>query len=369
MKSILLITHDTSLSGAPKSILLVFEELVKKGYKLTTIALKGGGYFEERFKSISEIYYNLDQFSKKVDYTFKKRFQKKILGTPIISSYESIIQSISKNKFDFIYCNTIVSLDLGIKIKSLVKSKLIVHIHELNTVIEEYCPNLSQLEHLVYLFIVPSILNQKCLTGCYFITKDKVKIVREASDFACFNNVDYTNGYSINVLMCGGAYWRKGDDLFILIANSVLKRNSNFKFYWVGYQSEERKRVNLADLTKLGINDSVFFIEETINPIEWYFKTDMFLLSSREDPFPLAAIEAGMLGMPIFCFQGATGISELIHPSCVAPYLDIETMANQIIKVYENKNLLRSIREQNKITFKDFTPEKISKQIALLFDK
>ncbi len=43
MKSILLLTHDTSLSGAPKSILLVFEQLVKNGYSITTIALKGGG--------------------------------------------------------------------------------------------------------------------------------------------------------------------------------------------------------------------------------------------------------------------------------------------------------------------------------------
>jgi glycosyltransferase involved in cell wall biosynthesis len=366
MKSILLITHDTSLSGAPKSILLIFEDLVKKGYKLTTIALRGGGYFEERFKNISENYYNLDLFSKKVDFTFKKRFQKKIFGTPILSSYESILKSISKNKFDFIYSNTIVSLELGIKMKALIKTKLIVHIHELKTVIDEYCPNLSQLEQLVDLFIVPSILNQQCLTNWYFISENKVKMIREATEVDWFRKVDNSNGNSVNVLMCGGAYWRKGDDLFILIANSILKRNPNFNFYWVGYQSEERKRVNLSDLSKLGISDSVFFIEESVNPIEWYYKADIFLLSSREDPFPLAAIEAGMLGIPIFCFEQATGISEVINKYCVVPYLNVEEMAFRIDNLLNDQTLKDQIKLENKTHFQKFTTENISSELNLI---
>ncbi len=32
---------------------------------------------------------------------------------------------------------------------------------------------------------------------------------------------------------------------------------------------------------------------------DWLSKMDLFILSSKEDPFPLPAIEAGMLGLPI----------------------------------------------------------------------
>ena len=369
MKKILLITHDTSLSGAPKSILLVFEQLIKTySYKLVTVAIRGGGRLDEKFNEISDEYYRLDHLSKKRKYTFFLRVKKKIFAKSVLSDYDILINEISTKKFDFIYCNTVVSLSLGLFFKKNIGCKLILHVHELKTVIDEFCPLLNTYDKEIEYYIVPSELNKRCLIDNFDIDNEKIHLIREATDYKKNRCVKKDESSIVNVLMCGGAYWRKGDDLFLLIANAILKKDKRFRFNWLGYQSDERRRVNEADITKLKIKEYVRFVDETENPMEWYCLSDIFVLTSREDPFPLAAIDAGMLGLPIFCFDQATGISEVIDSRCVVPYLDIETMCQSILSVVNDRNYYDSLSQANKLAFNEFSPQSISKLIYDLIE-
>jgi glycosyltransferase involved in cell wall biosynthesis len=362
MKSVLLITHDTSLSGAPKSILLVFEQLVKDyDYSITTVTIKGGGKLEDRFKKISVNYYRLDTLSKTINYTFFRRVRKKIFKNTILSSYDYVINEISSENYDCIYCNTIVSLSIGIVFKRKIGCKFILHVHELKTVIDEFCVKLNSYDCEIDYYVVPSELNKKCLIENYDIPIQKIEIIRETSDFQIIDGSKIHQGDTINVLMCGGAYWRKGDDLFLILANTILKKDERFRFFWVGYQSAERRRVNEADINKLKINKFVSFIDETENPYEWYRLAHIFVLTSREDPFPLAAIDAGLFGLPIFCFDKSTGIAEVIDSRCVVPYLDIEAMCQSILSVVNDRKFYNSLILANKLTFNKFTPKLISK--------
>ena len=88
----------------------------------------------------------------------------------------------------------------------------------------------------------------------------------------------------------------------ITFLESVLP---NTHFYWVGYFSKERYRVNTADIEKLNLSKNIHLIQETTTPEVWLNQSDLFLLTSREDPFPLAAMEAGLSGLPIICFEKA----------------------------------------------------------------
>ena len=369
MKSILLIIHDSSLSGAPKSVLLIFEQLLKYGYQITTVSLQEGGKLEHRFKELSNNYYSLDCYSKKNDFKIGNRIKRKLFGVKIISEYEKVIHEISSFSYDYIYANTIVTLPFGLQMKSKVNCKMILHIHELETVISEFYPNLLTEDIHIDTYIVPSILNLKCLTDKFRIPESKIVVIRETSDATLTIEKKKNVNSKISILMCGGAYWRKGDDLFLLIAKNILKSNDSIQFYWIGKQSEERRRVNQADVEKLGLEGSMFFIEETEDPISWYLKSDIFMLTSREDPFPLAAIDAGMLGLPILCFEQATGISEVIDPICVIPYLDIELMTQGILDLINNKVLFESVSHQNLENFKQFQPESIAKEIQTLLER
>ncbi len=365
---VLLVLHDVSLSGAPKSILLVFEQLKKKGYTTTTVSLQGGGKLEQRFKDLSTKYYRLDSYSRKTRYTFLNRLQRKFFGKKLLSEYDELLVEISSHHYDCIYVNTVVSLSLGLVFKKKIGCKLIVHIHELDTVISQFHPFLHNDDVHIDSYIVPSYLNKKCLIEKFELPISKIFVVRETTDTFIQNKNISKESTPTTILMCGGAYWRKGDDLFLLIAHAILKKEPSVQFFWVGYQSDERRSVNEADIEKLRIKDSIVFINETDDPIKWYLQSDIFLLSSREDPFPLAAIDAGMLGLPIFCFESATGISEVIDASCVIPYLDIELMANRILDVIKNKKERELFSVQNRENFKDFNPKKISNEIALLIE-
>ncbi len=104
MNSILVITHDTSLSGAPKSLLLILEVLARRGYLLTVIALKGGGSLENRFKSCANQYYRLDNLVSTPKYTLFSRIKRTLFGTKIISDYEQVLATISSKSYTFEKC-------------------------------------------------------------------------------------------------------------------------------------------------------------------------------------------------------------------------------------------------------------------------
>jgi glycosyltransferase involved in cell wall biosynthesis len=367
MKEILLIVHDTSLSGAPKSILLLFEELRLQGFQISTLSINGGGALEERFINLSNFYQRLDILSRTRENTLINRFNRRFLGVDKVSDYDQLLLNVSKLNFDYIYANTVVSLNLGVYFKRLIKVPLILHVHELKTVIDEFQPDINKYDSEIDVYIVPSHLNKSCLIDFYLIPSEKIHVIREVSDFVLLNN-KISISDTKNVLMCGGAYWRKGDDLFIQTAKKVLEKDPLFKFYWIGNQSSERKRINQADLEKLGITDSVFFIDETDEPQNWFYKCDIFMLTSREDPFPLAAIEAGMLGMPIFCFDKATGISEVIDPFCVVPYLDINAMANILLSFQHDLELINEIKLSNRIYFQTLTAHNCVKEIESILE-
>jgi glycosyltransferase involved in cell wall biosynthesis len=172
-----------------------------------------------------------------------------------------------------------------------------------------------------------------------------------------------------NVVMCGGAYWRKGDDIFIQVASEVIKKLSNTHFYWVGYFSKERYRVNTADIEKLNLSKNIHLIQETNTPEVWLYQSDLFLLTSREDPFPLAAMEAGLSGLPVICFEKATGISEVIDQKMVVPYLNVAKMAEKTIEILNNKDYAYVLGQQNKEVFSKLNPKNIALEIDNVIKK
>lgn len=367
MKSILVITHDTSLSGAPKSLLLILKELKLKGYEITTIAIKGSGALERDFIKVSINYYNLENYNTQKIYNISNRLNRLLYKIPILSEKEKLLNLINDKKFDCIYANTINSIDLVIKSFLINDTPIVLHVHELKTVIDEFRPDLTKIDPYISHYIVPSFLNKDTLVTHFTISPTKISVIRETTVIPeC--KIEKTENVQ-KVIMCGGAYWRKGDDLFIQVASEVIKKLPNTHFYWVGYFSKERFRVNTADIEKLNLSKNIHLIQETTTPEVWLYQSDLFLLTSREDPFPLAAMEAGMTGLPIICFEKATGISEVIDQKMVVPYLNVAEMAKKTIEILNNKDHASALGQQNKKVFSKLNPENIALEIDNVIKK
>jgi glycosyltransferase involved in cell wall biosynthesis len=148
---------------------------------------------------------------------------------------------------------------------------------------------------------------------------------------------------SLVVLGCGTVQFRKGIDLFLACASAVvaLSPRRPVRFVWIGHGYDPEKDPTyscfLADqIKRAGLEGTVVMFGATSDPKAAYTLADVFFLSSRLDPLPNAAMDAALRGIPVVCFEGTTGLAEIqsgdpIARQCVVPYLDVAAAARIIV--------------------------------------
>jgi glycosyltransferase involved in cell wall biosynthesis len=349
---------------------LYYLEWIKKTapkVEIHVLSLKSENPEQNAFKAISDYYFDLTNLSQKPDYSLKNRINLMVTGKPILSNRELLINELVNQKYDLIYANTVVSLPIALKIKKQsTQTKLLLHVHEMATAIEQLIPDFQkQLSEIDYFIAASELVKEHLVTyfGCKF---DLITRVYECSDIhVSSNDIEIEPVSAKKVIMVGGAYWAKGDDIFLLVAKEVVSRNSEIHFYWLGSQSLERMTVNQGDINKLELTANVHFLPHTSIPHDVVKSMDVFALTSRSDSFPLAAIEAGLLGVPIVCFEKASGIQEIIQQGGgeVVPYLDIQKMADAIINIVADNDLRTKKSTEVKTLFQCCKPEVISIEI------
>lgn len=164
-----------------------------------------------------------------------------------------------------------------------------------------------------------------------------------ASQQAAQDRLDLVPADSILVIGVGTAIARKGVEFFIATAAAVARRRTRAPvvFAWAGRNSgfDEHYEDNLKEqIERSGLDDSVLFLGEFEDLTPLYERAHVFLLSSRLDPLPNVAIEAAFHGLPVVCFDRASGIAELLAERAetrdlVVPYLDAEGAADRIVEL------------------------------------
>ncbi|MEZ4900810.1 MAG: glycosyltransferase family 4 protein [Spirosomataceae bacterium] len=144
---------------------------------------------------------------------------------------------------------------------------------------------------------------------------------------------------------CGHAEWRKGNDVFMAVAQQVIKHYGPAKpiyFVWVGIdENSELYEVQRFDAVRMGITDRIIHVGVTSEVFQYLSQFDIFALTSREDPYPLVVLEAALAEKPIVCFEKSGGAPELVEDNAgfVVPYLDVVEMSRKIISLIDHKEL------------------------------
>lgn len=137
---------------------------------------------------------------------------------------------------------------------------------------------------------------------------------------------------------CGTVDWRKGADLFLSVARRVsqMAAGGSAQFVWVGGPTSGKFYEQLQyDVTRSGLGNVVSFVGPCSSAEKYYAMMDVFMLPSREDPYPLVMLEAASYGLPILCFEGSGGAGEFVGDDagiCV-PYLDTNAMAEAVLRL------------------------------------
>ena len=362
---ILVITHDVNRTGAPIVLLHFLKWLHKnrKNIDVSLLVLKEGALLEE-FKAVTNSVHIISRpkLSNKIYKTLgKSQFD--------IDTSSRAIKGVIKNTYDVIYSNTVVSAPYGAYLKSKIKlAKHVVHIHELQTTILSLLPDFkSYFEHIDH-FIAVSNVVQDNLVENWNVPANKMTRVYECS-ITHREHTTYKNTEGSFVVGGSGLVnWRKGSDLFIQVARYIQTYypNEAIKFNWVGNISKQQRLQIFEDVKKAKLEGVVDFMGQKPDPFPFFSGFDVFLMTSREDPFPLVCIEVGLLGKPIICFKNAVGTSEVIESNgggVVVPYLDIRAMAEAIISYKHDIELLKNDGEKNIKAFSKFTPDEICPMI------
>jgi len=304
-RKVLFLSPFCSMNGAEMMINNIINLIKEKISACYFFEHKGGLYNEIKVKSY---YLNNRSFSYffnyLVNFIFKTNF----------SAKEKYLKKIDKiNNFDIWYVHTIHML-WTVDLAKALNKKVIIHLHD-------------------YLYQYQSIHSEEfkkaieyaeiVITCAEFIKKDisnfnvkKCIVVNECVDFERVERL-LQNDFNPNqeflkkefFLMSGTYNYRKGIDLFIEIA----RKNAGYNFVCVGGGNSAFKEVLRQKI--ISDNISNVFLLDTKNKTYYHLFAYCkgFILSSREDPFPLVMIEAAYFGKPIFGFKSG-GISEFLLP-------------------------------------------------------
>ena len=111
----------------------------------------------------------------------------------------------------------------------------------------------------------------------------------------------------------GKISYRKGYDIFINIAEICHQKNpGKFSFIWIGDAENKAIEDELQQVSLQHEEHNIHFIGMMPHAYDSLLPFDIFLLSSREDPYPLVVLEAAFQKVPTICFKEAGGIKEFV---------------------------------------------------------
>jgi glycosyltransferase involved in cell wall biosynthesis len=142
--------------------------------------------------------------------------------------------------------------------------------------------------------------------------------------------------------MAGSAIDRKGFDLFPLLLRACEQRFGPvpFRAVWVGCGPGSLPHTKAErDLNLLGLQHRALLLPGVSCGAAALRELDVLALLSREDPYPVVALEAGAMGIPTVCFRHSGGIAELAEAGCgvAVDYLDLDAFAAALFRLQQDQ--------------------------------
>jgi glycosyltransferase involved in cell wall biosynthesis len=91
-----------------------------------------------------------------------------------------------------------------------------------------------------------------------------------------------------------------------------------------------------SDIANMGLEKRILITGNLPLPFDYYLSSDIFLLTSREDPLPSVVMEAFDAGLPVVGFEGAGGFVEILdgeERGALVSYMNEASMSEAIIRI------------------------------------
>jgi glycosyltransferase involved in cell wall biosynthesis len=330
---ILVFSHDTRIGGATVNILRLADTLSRLyGLTLQTIVMQGGTLLE-RFAAYGPVH------------TLNLPFAAQAKPPGCVAA---LVKNLAAAGYGRVIANTVISGALaglfkkhGMAVVSL--------IHEMPTLmaymgLERNAQNAAlHSDALIFAsdyvrnrFPHPRLIKNKALVLEQGIRKYRYNGTN-AQARADLRAKMGLPGTAKIILGCGMGEPRKGVDLLPQIAAYLLPRCPDAHFVWLGeIFNAETKSWLRHDGNVLGI--AKHLIEHPNfepDPALFFEGADVFILPSREDPFPSVVLEAMKCRLPCLGFTGNGGSQAMLEQGrgILVPYLDTARMAESLADI------------------------------------
>ena len=294
-KSIVVVTHDMSYGGAPLLLLYIVKTLKIKGYSIVVVSARPGAMIGD-FSKHAKVYisYGSKLFIKRL--TWASVDNMVIVNTAIAGNW---VKPFKNNNF---------------KVLSL--------IHELPGAIKDWGAECNFKNSVKYsdVIVFPSsyVLNKHKISDVYLH-----KIIIRHQGIYLKSDTHYNKEASIEkisrvlpisnnkiVLNVATGNHRKGFDLFVDLA----VKDPNLNFIWVGdfdkgILIDKKLEFNLNEIKNLYLPG---YIKDKELLHNFYVASDIFVLTSREEPFGSVVLEAMQNKTPVVAFKNAGGFQDVV---------------------------------------------------------
>ncbi|MBS1600056.1 MAG: glycosyltransferase [Bacteroidetes bacterium] len=378
---LLFISHEASLTGAPILLLNLLTLLKRSGQFELEVLLYRGGDLEDKFKHISSVF-----ILKSSEYKNVKNFILRAINF-VVYRLRILYFKATMQKPNLIFSNTIVN---GRLIKAFKKSgiPIVTYIHELESTIQYFKKDHISEFAIEYsdFFIAPAKIVAANLMKNHAVKEDKIFFLNYLLPYDPNVILDKSKTREIFlrqfgipsekfcVVGMGKATHRKGIDIFIETCYQTYQLDKNIHFVWIGEIEDEKMSKYINNyISDNKINDAITLAGRQLYSISSLLPFDIFLLTSREDPYPLVVIEAAIMKIPALCFEGSGGAPEFISDDSgwTVPDFSAKSFALKLIDI-KNKNdevKIRGLNAYNKAIALHTNEEFILRQFNLILDK
>jgi glycosyltransferase involved in cell wall biosynthesis len=348
---VLFISHEASRTGAPILLLRLVGIIKEQGEIDCEFLVKKDGPLLSEFKDLAptRCYEHETWVGSALDIKARLRRTRNIAR---LKKYVS--------QFDVVFSNTMTNGDLDVILSQ--HPRVITYVHELQRVIEleTNAKSLNAVLKHSKRFLYVSEAVRINLKQTHHIPEDKLfrlngyvpdkYSLRSSLRAEVRSELGFTND---DIVVCGMGTndWRKGTDLFVESAIGLCSESPNLRFIWVGSNSNSKEHHTLSDqIRKAGLDKRIMLLPPQNQAERYFAASDIFFLSSREDPFPLVMIEAAMMHLPIVYFNGTGGAEEFVSDlaGIGVGQLSVEQACKAILQLTESAEVRTSLANEGR---------------------
>lgn len=399
-----LIINRLEIGGAQRVILTLGNYLIKQGYQVSLVSIDN--YIDTRLHGYTDVILRLERLTgfKPVDNTLVKCLMLMFLSARLWDYMKRQRVQIQVSFME--RANLLNLMTPGYVRRIICVRNYVPYFFKRKNVIKRA---LVQLGYKVLLeradvLNFNSIESMLGFRRLFNVDDRKVSVIHNMCDYAMVQRlgeaeidpeIDRRADLKKVVLSVGRLVPQKGQGRLIRSFFLVSKADPNAELWIIGGGPERRRFESLAQ--RLGLGEKVVFLGPQANPYPYIKKATVFVLTSLNEGFPNALLEAMAMGKPIVSTDCSSGPREILAPDTdctkktnrieLAKYgiltppfrrdfLDFESdlsvneklLADAIILLLKNQQLRSYYENISFMRIRHFSPEEILPQWINLFN-